>query len=475
MSLLRKIPKVDKLIADPVFQSIREKYTRAAVLKAVRAVLGNLRNEIQLSSFQADALEFPILAARVTAELKRDSSFSLRRVINATGTVIHTNLGRSPLPEKIARQLTETALCYSNLEFNGQSGERGDRYSHVEPLICELTGAEAALVVNNNAAALLLALSSLAKGREVIVSRGELVEIGGSFRIPDIMEQSGATLREVGTTNRTHLKDYRSAVSPESALLLKVSCSNFAMVGFTAEVSHTELAELGRESGLPVMVDAGSGLFIDLEPISGCSETTVRKYLASGADIVVCSGDKLLGGPQAGIIAGKKRFVEPMKKHPLLRALRVDKMTLCALEGVLRLHRDERSALKEIPVLRMLTITEGEINSRARKILRRLKKILPSTISLELVSGFSMAGGGTLPLLQLPTRLLTIKSAVLSAVEIEQLLRSAPTPVIGRIAKGLFLLDIRTILDSDLPLLETSLQSLQVATNTNETLNQLMP
>jgi len=465
MPALRKIPKVDKLIADPAFRTVREQYPAKAVLKASRTILENIRTEIRSGCFVPGSLEIPVIAARVAAELKADSASSLRRVVNATGTVIHTNLGRSPLPEKIWQQLAETALHYSNLEFDGQSGERGDRYSHVEPLICELTGAEAALVVNNNAAALLLALSSLAKGGEVIVSRGELVEIGGSFRIPDIMTQSGAILCEVGTTNRTHLKDYQNALTPRSALLLKVSCSNFAMVGFTAEVSPKELAELGKEAGLPVMVDAGSGLFIDLEPLTGCRETTVREYLASGADIVVCSGDKLLGGPQAGIIAGKRSFIEPLKKHPLLRALRVDKMTLCALEGVLRLHRDERSALVEIPTLRMLTIPEKELKLRAGRILRRLQRNLPAKISLQLVSGFSMAGGGALPLLRLPTRLIAVRSEAISAVEIEKALRCAQTPVIGRISKGLLLLDTRTILDSDLPLLEISLQSLAITNN----------
>ncbi len=414
MHLLRRIPKVDKLIADPILQAVREQYPETAVLKAVRTVLENIRAEIRSASFNTDSLELPVIAANVASELRRKSVYSLRRVINATGTVIHTNLGRSPLPQKVWQQLTDTALHYSNLEFDNQSGERGDRYSHVEPLICELTGAEAALVVNNNAAALLLALSSIAQGREVIVSRGELVEIGGSFRIPDIMSQSGALLREVGTTNRTHLKDYRTALSLETALLLKVSCSNFAMVGFTAEVSHSELADLGKEAGVPVMVDAGSGLFIDLEPISGCKETTVRRYLSSGADIVVCSGDKLLGGPQIGIIAGKKSFIEQMKKHPLLRALRVDKMTLCALEGVLRLHGDERSALLEIPTLRMLTIPAGELKIRAAGMLRKLKRNLPQTISLQLVDGFSMAGGGTLTTLRLPTKLIAVSCENLS-------------------------------------------------------------
>jgi L-seryl-tRNA(Ser) seleniumtransferase len=274
------------------------------------------------------------------------------------------------------------------------------------------------------------------------------------------MTQSGALLREVGATNRTHLLDYKNALNTETALLLKVSCSNFAMVGFTAEVSHQQLADLGREVGLPVMVDAGSGLFIDLEPILGCKETTVGDYLASGADVVVCSGDKLLGGPQIGIIAGKRGLIEPMKKHPLLRALRVDKMTLAALEGVLRLYRDQRSALLEIPTLRMLTIPEKELKIRAAVMLRRLKRKLPGRVMLELVDGLSMAGGGSLPTLRLPTKLIAVSCENLSSVEIEKTLRSAETPVIGRISKDRFLLDTRTILDSDLPLLEVSLQAL---------------
>lgn len=460
MPILRRIPKVDKLIADPAFKSINDHHSGKAVLKAVRSVLENIRSEILAGTLSAESLpDSAAIAVRVAAELHRDSVCSFRRVINATGTVIHTNLGRSPLPQKIWQQLTDTALHYSNLEYDGQSGERGDRYSHVEPLICELTGAEAALVVNNNAAALLLALASMAKGREVIVSRGELVEIGGSFRIPDIMSQSGALLREVGTTNRTHLKDYKKALTAETALLLKVSCSNFAMVGFTAEVSHLQLAELGREAGVPLLVDAGSGLFIDLQ-LAGCRETTVPEYLAAGADVVVCSGDKLLGGPQAGIIAGKSSLIAPMKKHPLLRALRVDKMTLCALEGLLRLHRDEQSARREIPTLRMLTMPDRELKSRASGMLRRLKRTLPASIYIELVDGFSMAGGGTLTTLRLPTRLVAIQHETLSPEEIEKKLRFAATPVVGRIAKGRFLLDTRTILDSDLPLLKAALQTL---------------
>jgi L-seryl-tRNA(Ser) seleniumtransferase len=457
MSILKKIPKVDRLIADPVFHSLTEEYPKPAIVKAIRKVLDQIRTEIRSGSFHEASLEPLEIAEKVASELKCEASFSLRRVVNATGIVIHTNLGRSPLPPGVINQLTDIASHYSTLEYDTRTGGRGERYSHIESLICELTGAESALVVNNNAAALLLALSAIAKGREVIVSRGELVEIGGSFRIPDIMAQSGSILREVGTTNRTHLKDYRNALTQDTALLLKVSCSNFAMTGFTSEVEVTELAALGKDSGLPVLVDAGSGAFIDLGPLLGCNETTVQKYLQSGADLVVCSGDKLLGGPQIGIIAGSKSLVEPMKKHPLLRALRVDKMTLSALEGVLRIYRDKRRALLEIPTLRMLTFSEDEMAARGVKIIRQLKKSAHGGLKLTLLKGSSMVGGGALPQLQLPTRLIALQSNKLSAGEIEAAFRNAPTPVIGRISKGVFLLDVRTIADDDLPLLASAI------------------
>jgi len=457
MPQLSRIPKVDRLLAHPAADAWLRTYRRPLLLMAIRTVLDDLR-----SDFRAGA-GVPGLSAiidRISSELRRLDAPHLRRVVNGTGTVINTNLGRSPLPTKVATQLLETATHYSNLEFDLSAGERGERYSHVEPLICEITGAEAAIVVNNNAAALLLALAAMARGREVVVSRGELVEIGGSFRIPDVMEQSGAILREVGTTNRTHLKDYRGAIGEETGLLLKVSCSNFALVGFTAEVEAGELAALAKESGLPLLVDCGSGLMLDLEPLLGCREKTVQHYLGSGADVVVCSGDKLLGGPQIGIIAGKREFIAAMKKHPLLRALRVDKMTLAALEGVLRLYRDEREALKEIPTLRMLTMTEKELADRGGRMLRRLKRHLPEGVRLSLTGGVSMVGGGALPLLQLPTRLLALESETISAGEIEARLRRAETPVIGRIARGVFLLDVRTVMDDDLPLVASALEGL---------------
>lgn len=457
MAALHRIPKVDRLLAEPALQQLQMDSSRPLLLQATRKVLAALRREMLAGG---PLPELAAIVARVGRELAAAASPSLRRVINATGTVIHTNLGRSPLPADIGDHLAAIACHYATLEYDTASGERGDRSAHVEPLICELTGAEAALVVNNNAAALLLTLSGLARAREVIVSRGELVEIGGSFRIPDILEQSGARLREVGTTNRTHLKDYRRAINAETALLLKVSNSNFVISGFTAEVGVAELVQLRQESGVTVLVDAGSGAFIDLEPLLGCQETTVRQYLKAGADLVVCSGDKLLGGPQAGIIAGRQSLIEPLKKHPLLRALRLDKMTLAALEAVLRLYRDERQAVAQIPTLRMLTIPATELAARGEQLLESLQQHLSADIRLELIAGFSAVGGGSLPGLQLPTTLLALKSERLTPEQLEVRLRCASTPVIGRIAKGLFLLDIRTILPDDLPLLAASLEEL---------------
>jgi L-seryl-tRNA(Ser) seleniumtransferase len=328
----------------------------------------------------------------------------------------------------------------------------------VEGLLCELTGSESALVVNNNAAAVILALSSLAQGREVIVSRGELVEIGGSFRIPDVMSQSGARLVEVGCTNRTHLRDYRAAATESTSLLLKVHTSNFAIVGFTAETALGELSTLGHETGIPVMLDAGSGCLIDLAPYGIKGEPTISQYLQDGADIVTFSGDKLLGGPQAGIIVGKRQLIEPMKKHPLLRALRMDKLNLASLEATLRLYRDERQALTQIPTLRMLTMSPKELSGRADRIIRYLRRQLPETVSLVRHPGESSAGGGSFPLLQLPTTLIEIIISGATPCRIEAVLRRTSTPVVGRVHKDRFLLDARTILDKDFTPLLASLQ-----------------
>lgn len=459
MTLLRQIPKVDKVLEWPGIKDLLARQPRPVVVRAVREVLASLRAEVlQGGVSEADLAELAV-AGRVTAELAAADLLSLRRVVNGSGVVIHTNLGRSPLPERVRQSLCEIAFGYSNLEFDLARGERGSRYAHVEGLLCELTGAEAALVVNNNAAAVLLALAALAQGREVIVSRGELVEIGGSFRIPDVMRQSGALLREVGTTNRTHFRDYRAAVNDATGLLLKVHASNFAVVGFTAEVSAAELVALGRELAVPVMADVGSGNLLDLARMGVGNEPMVQEYVRAGVDVVTFSGDKLLGGPQAGIIVGRRECIELLKKHPLLRALRIDKLTLAALEGTLRLYRDERQALAEIPTLRMLTMTAAELAVQGRRMLRRLRRGVPPAVTLALQDGVSQVGGGALPLVELPTVLLAVTVAGCSPQALEGKLRNAAVPVIGRIWRDTFLLDLRTMTDADLLDLLAALRS----------------
>lgn len=454
--MLRRIPKVDLVLEWPEIGAMLAGHPRPEVLLSVRNALDILRQQVKEGALPL----FPGrdgIAAMIRDELARRSSRSLRTVINGTGVVVHTNLGRSPLAEEARSAVSGISTGYSNLEFDLASGERGTRYSHVEGLICELTGSEAALVVNNNAAAVILALSALAQGREVIVSRGELVEIGGSFRIPDVMRQSGAHLVEVGTTNRTHPRDFKNAVTDSTALLLKVHTSNYAVIGFTAEVPVAGMSKIARESGIPVMLDAGSGCLIDLSPYGIAGEPTIRQYLEAGADLVTFSGDKLLGGPQAGIIAGKREYLEPMKRHPLLRAVRIDKLTLAALEATLRLYRDERCAVLSIPTLRMLTSTPESLERRADLLLRRFRRSLPPTVRLLKHRGESSAGGGSFPLLQLPTTLIEVRIAGASPQEIEVALRTGVSPVIGRIHRERFLLDMRTILEEDIVALHEAL------------------
>ena len=449
MDLIRSIPKVDKLLAEPVCQRLLAVHPRPVVLAAVRRVLEELRAAARIGRLQAADLEPAALGSSIEQCLAVGELFSLRRVVNGTGVVLHTNLGRSSLAPRLREHLADIAFGYSTLEYDVTTGERGTRYAHVEQLICQLTGAEAALVVNNNAAAVLLVLSALAAGREVVVSRGELVEIGGSFRVPDVMKQGGAILREVGTTNRTHLRDYRDAITEQTAMLLKVHSSNFAVIGFTAEVTVAELAALGKERGVPAVADIGSGNLMEWQGVPGMNEPRVQEYLESGIDLVTFSGDKLLGGPQAGIIAGRAVLVNQLKKHQLLRALRVDKLTLAALEGTLRLYRDERLAWAEIPTLRLLRLTAAELKTKGQQIVRHLRRQLPGSITVELIPGISQVGGGALPLAELPTWLLAIRSADRSAREFEEGLRRQPVPVIGRIARGDFLLDLRTVAGDD--------------------------
>jgi L-seryl-tRNA(Ser) seleniumtransferase len=455
--ILRQIPKIDRILGLPDVVRLLGRHPRPEVLAAARLVLASMRESIK-NGEQTVLPDNNGIVRLIAAELAGRAIPSLRGVINGSGVVVHTNLGRSPLADAAEQAIHTVSAGYSNLEFDLATGERGSRYAHVEGLLCELTGCEAALVVNNNAAAVILALSSLADEREVIVSRGELVEIGGSFRIPDVMSQSGARLIEVGCTNRTHIRDYLASITDATALLLKVHTSNFSIVGFTAEASLTEISALGRETGIPVMLDAGSGCLVDLSPYGIKGEPTIRQYLDSGVDVVTFSGDKLLGGPQAGIMVGRRKLITPMKSHPLLRALRMDKLSLAALEATLRLYRDERQALSAIPTLRMLTMPAEKLSRRADRIIRHLRRHLPKTVSFTRHPGESSAGGGSFPLLQLPTTLIEVRISGAAPLRIESALRLTTPPVVGRIHRDRFLLDARTLLDRDLLPLVASLQ-----------------
>ncbi len=370
---------------------------------------------------------------------------SLRPVVNATGVLLHTNLGRAPLAEEAVRALQEVSFGYSNLEFDLDTGKRGLRYEHVEGLLSSLTGAESALVVNNNAAAVYLALRVLAKGKGVIVSRGELIEIGGSFRIPDILQESGATLVEVGTTNRTHLKDYEQAIGSSTGLLLKVHPSNYRIMGFHKEVSTEELVTLGRRYGLPVMEDLGSGCLVDPGVPGLAREPLVADVLRTGVDLVTFSGDKLLGGPQAGILLGRREALERIQRHPLNRVLRIDKLTLAALEMTLLLYRDPQAARTRIPSLAMLSVSEGTLRRRAQKLAKRLRQNLPAsfTVSVRAVTG--RTGGGSMPMDSIPGVGVSLRSTEFPAEETLARLRRATPPVIARIEQDEVILDVRTL------------------------------
>ena len=385
---------------------------------------------------------------------------NLKQVINATGVVIHTNLGRSLLAEEALQNLQKIGGGYSNLEFDLKSGQRGSRYSSVEDLICEISRAQAAMVVNNNAGAVLLCLETIAKGKNVIVSRGELVEIGGSFRIPDVMAKSGAVLREVGTTNRTHLQDYESAIDDNTGLLLKVHTSNYSVVGFTAGVSLGELVTLGEKYHVPVMEDLGSGTFIDLSRYGLLKEPTVQSSVSTGVDVVTFSGDKLLGGPQTGVIAGTREMLHRIKQNPITRALRIDKLTLAALESTLRLYRDEATALSRIPTLRMLTTPEAIIQSKAERLMTQLKDRKNERLEVQSFDATSRAGGGSLPLLKLPSRCVGVKIQNVSANRIDRWMREITPPIIGRIENGFFMMDVRTIQEKELDVITEAFEQL---------------
>ena len=455
--VLRKIPSVDDILSKPQIVDLLKTHPRHVVVEAIRKGLGRLREDIlqkeDLSPFGDAFFSFEELFPFFQKEIDLQIQPRLRRVINATGVVIHTNLGRAPLHASAIKHLIEISKTYSNLEYDIESGERGSRYTHVEENLCRLSGSESALVVNNNAGAVLLVLNTLAEGKEVIVSRGELVEIGGAFRIPDVMKRSGALLREVGTTNRTHLSDYQKAIGPQTALLLKVHTSNFRVMGFTSEVSLQDLVQLGREHQLPVVDDLGSGCLIDLTRYGLEKEPTVQETIKTGVDAVTFSGDKLLGGPQAGIILGKKNFLDLFKINPLTRALRIDKLTLAALESTLLLYFDEKRAMEEIPALRMLSLDTKALKRRGKRLLKRLARMTNKTITVTLKGDVSQVGGGALPLQELPTIAVAIRPLDLSVNRFEENLRKGDPPIISRISKEELILDMRTVFDEEIPLL----------------------
>jgi L-seryl-tRNA(Ser) seleniumtransferase len=460
--VLRKIPSVDEILSRPEIINLLKTHPRNVVVEAIRKGLGRLREEIlhkeELSQLGDALLSFEHLYPLFQKEINLQIQPRLRPVINATGVVIHTNLGRAPLHSSAIKHLIEVSKTYSNLEYDLDRGERGSRYTHIEEILCRLSGAESALVVNNNAGAVLLVLNTLAEGKEVIVSRGELVEIGGAFRIPDVMKRSGTLLREVGTTNRTHLSDYQKAIGPQTALLLKVHTSNFRVMGFASEVSLQELVQLGREHQLSVVDDLGSGCLIDLTQYGLEKEPTVQEAIKTGVDAVTFSGDKLLGGPQAGIILGKKKFLDLFKINPLTRALRIDKLTLAALESTLLLYFDEKKAMEEIPTLRMLSLDTRRLKRRGRRLLKRLSGMTNKKMTFTLKEDVSQVGGGALPLQELPTVVVAIKPFDFSVNSLEENLRKGDPPIISRISKEELILDMRTVFDEEIPLLAAGLE-----------------
>ena len=458
--LLRQLPQVDELLRHPRLLAAVASLPRPLAAAAVRRGLAELRQF--LSECPAADLPAELDPTALVLELQKIMEAaklpSLRRVLNATGVVIHTNLGRSPLAAAALAQIQEVAVHYSTLEYDLNLGQRGSRQDHLEVLLQELTGAEAALVVNNNAAAVLLALTSLAQGKEVIISRGQLVEIGGSFRLPEIMAVSGALLREVGTTNKTHLKDYEQAISLETAMLLKVHPSNFRITGFTSEVALPELVALGRRYGLLVVEDLGSGCLVDLSRYGLEREPTVQETLQAGADLVLFSGDKLLGGPQAGLALGSREVISRLRRHPLTRALRPDKLTLAGLEATLRLYLEESQAMSAIPTLRLLTRPLAELKRQARALARHLQRVLGPGVQVQVVESSGRVGGGALPQVSLPSRALALSLPPLTPVQLEARLHQARPPIIARIEQDTLLLDMRTLLPEDLPALKKALQ-----------------
>jgi L-seryl-tRNA(Ser) seleniumtransferase len=445
--LLSTLPSVDEILKSNQGIEWLNTYPRRFVLQGIREAIDTRRKGI-LEGTVNDISE-EVMFADIENIIERLVSYSLKPLINATGVVIHTNLGRSVLSEKALENILQVSGSYSNLEYDIQEGKRGKRYTHVKRILKEVTGAEDALVVNNNAAAVLLCLNTLSKGKEVIVSRGELVEIGGSFRMPDVMTSSGAILHEVGTTNKTHLYDYEKAINENTSLILKIHKSNYRIIGFTDEVSIEELVNLGGKYKIPVMFDLGSGCLLDLRPFGIYTEPAVREIVEAGVDITTFSGDKLLGGPQGGVLVGKKEYIEKIQKNPMTRAVRIDKLTLAGFEATLMEYVDEENAIENIPTLKMLLQKPETLKERARRIAKRLKKEIKD-VHIHVMPDYSRAGGGALPEVDLPTYVVSIRSDEISINEFEERLRKDNPPIIARIKEESLIIDVRTVRNKDI-------------------------
>ena len=447
---LRRIPAIEQLLSREPFLAMQEDYSRDLITEALRTVTGEIRKQILDGTALVEPPEESAYAPLVRAELESLTAPALRPIVNATGTITHTNLGRSLLSASASESLAQAAANYVNLEYDLDTGERGHRDQLTEPLLQRLTGCEASTIVNNNAAAVLLALNTLARGREVIVSRGELIEIGGAFRIPDVMEASGAILREVGTTNRTHLRDYENAINENTALMLTVHPSNYQVVGFASTPTIEELTELGRQHNIPTMEDLGSGSLIDLARYGLPYEPVVRERINAGVDVVTFSGDKLLGGSQAGIIVGHLNAIEKIRKNPLMRALRVGKLTIAALETTLRLYLNEHELTEKLPMLQRYTRSMTELRETAEKLANHLRHIFRDAVQVTVEESAAQIGSGSLPVDTLPSLAISLHAPQISAETLAAHFRAQPIPVIGRVRDERLRLDVRTVIGKEL-------------------------
>lgn len=452
---LRALPSVSSMLNAPPIQEATARYDHERIVGALQAVVAGARDRVRAGDQAPGADE---LIDEALCRLRDEARANLRRVVNATGVVLNTNLGRAPMSPQLLEPLAEIACAYSNLEFDLESGKRGSRYTHVEELLCRLTGAEAAVVVNNNAAAVLLVVDTFARGREVVVSRGQLIEIGGSFRIPEVLTASGARLVEVGTTNKTHPEDYERAVSSETAMLMRCHTSNYRIVGFTSEVGPEELVAIGRRHDVLTVEDLGSGVLVDLSAYGLPKEPTVQETVRAGIDLVTFSGDKLLGGPQSGIIVGKNELVARLKKNHMLRALRQDKVTLAALEQTLRAYLDPRRAMSEVPTLRMLTRRLEDLRREAEQLASRLRASFGAELAIATPEGTSQVGGGSLPATLIPTVLVSLRPRDMEAQALADRLRRSDPPVVTRIEHEAVLIDPRTLLEGDAERIVTALE-----------------